>query len=86
MADSASLLVEYFGWIGLYVWEDVPAGGLLTGLYLFRYWSNSISGGGFIRRFLTRWGFALPASFSLFMTLVKLMNFGGLLEYLKSEY
>ena len=35
--------------------------GLSTGLYLFRYWSNSISGGGFIRRFLARWGFALPA-------------------------
>ena len=48
MADNASLFVEYFGWIGFYVWEDVPAGGLLTGLYLFRSWSNSISGGGFI--------------------------------------
>ena len=60
MADNASLLVEYSGWIGFYVWEDVPAGGLLTGLYLFRSWSNSISGGGFIWRFLTRWGFTLP--------------------------
>ena len=36
MADNASLFVEYFGWIGLYVWEDVPAGGMLTDLYLFR--------------------------------------------------
>ena len=52
--------VPYFGWIEFYVWEDVPAGELLTGLYLFRYWSNSISGGGFIRRFLTRWGLTLP--------------------------
>ena len=43
-----------------HAWEDIPAGGLLTGLYLFRYWSNIISGGGFIRRFLTRWGFTLP--------------------------
>ena len=31
MADNASLFVEYFGWIEFYVWEDVPAGGLLTG-------------------------------------------------------
>ena len=23
MADNASLFVEYFGWIGFYVWEDV---------------------------------------------------------------
>ena len=35
-------------------------GCLLTGLYLFRSWSNSISGGGFIWRFLKRRGFTLP--------------------------
>ena len=46
--------------LDFYVCEDVPAGGLFTGLYLFRSWSNSISGGGFIWRFLTRWGFTLP--------------------------
>ena len=33
MADNAPLFVEYFGWIVFYVWEDVPEGGLLTGLY-----------------------------------------------------
>ena len=53
--------IKYFVWTGFYVWEDVPAGGLLTGLYFFRYWSNSISGKGFIPRFLTRWVFTLPA-------------------------
>ena len=73
MADIASLFVEIreiiscdqntrsiLDGLDFHVWEDVPTGGLLTYLYLFRYWSNSISGGGFIRRFLTRWGFTLP--------------------------
>ena len=48
MADIASLFVEIREFIScdentrsildgldFYVWEDVPAGGLLTGLYLF---------------------------------------------------
>ena len=73
IADSASLFVEIRELIScdintrsipdgldFYVWEDIPAGGLFTGLYLFRSWSNSISGGGFIWRFLTRWDFTLP--------------------------
>ena len=73
MADSASLFVEIREFIScdldtrsildglnFYVWKDVPVGGLLTGLYLFRSWSNSISGGGFIWRFLTHWGCTLP--------------------------
>ena len=72
MTDSVSLFVEIREFIScdlgtrsildgldFYVWEDVPAGGLLTGSYLFRSWSNSISGGGFIWHFLTRWGFTL---------------------------
>ena len=87
MADNASLFVEYFGWIGFHVWENVPAGGLFTGLYLFRSCSNSISGGGFIWRFLTRWGFTLPVYRFVFLTLVKLMDYRGLvIWFLNIEY
>ena len=66
MADNASLFVEIREFIScdlntrstmdgldFYVWKDVPAKGLLTGLYLFRSWSNT-SGGSVIWRFLTR--------------------------------
>ena len=73
MADSASLFLDIREFIScnintrsildgldFYVWEDVPAVGLFKGLYLFRSWSNSIFGGSFIWRFLTRWGFTLP--------------------------
>ena len=37
MADNASLFVEYFGWIGYFVWEDVPSGGLLITLPVYRF-------------------------------------------------
>ena len=60
----------------LYVWEDVPAGGLLTGLYLFRYWSNIIFGGGFIRRFLRAWVLLCLFTVSFFRALVELMDHG----------
>ena len=85
MADSASLFIEIrefiscdintrstFDGLEFYVWEDVPAGGLLTCLYLFRSWSNSISGGGFIWRFLHAGVLLCLFTVSLFLTLVKI--------------
>ena len=54
-------------WKGrIFMFGTCSSGGLLIGLYFFLSWSNNISGGGFIRRFLTRWGFTLPFYLSTF--------------------
>ena len=93
MADSASLFVEIQEFIScelntrsildgldFHVWEDVPAGGLLTGLYLFRSWRNSISGRGFIWRFLHAGVLFCLFTVPLFPTLVKLVDYRGLVS------
>ena len=78
MADNASLFVEYFGWIGFYVLEDAPAEGLLTGLYRFDLGATVFLVEVLSGVFYHAGALLCLFTVSLFLTLVKLMDYRGL--------